>query len=118
MTGIERARRLRQAMSPPEVALWQHLRTRPGGFKFRRQHRAPPYTLDFYCREAAVAIEVDGAVHDMGDNPARDERRNAWLAERGVVTLRFTTEDVLRNLEGVPLRIEEVCATRAPPREG
>jgi len=105
-------------MSPPEIALWQHLRTRPGGFKFRRQHRAEPYTLDFYCREAAVAIEVDGAVHDMGDNPARDARRDASLAERGVVTLRFAAADVMHNLEGVAIRIEEVWAARVPPRAG
>ncbi|MCP9223057.1 endonuclease domain-containing protein [Erythrobacter sp. LQ02-29] len=26
-------------MTPPEVALWAELRKRPGGFKFRRQHR-------------------------------------------------------------------------------
>ena len=116
MSGIERARRLRRQMSPPEVALWQHLRTRPGGFKFRRQHRCESYTLDFYCREAAVAIEVDGDVHGMGDNPARDERRDAWLAERGVLTLRFLAADVMHALDAVAMRIEEVCASRTPPR--
>jgi very-short-patch-repair endonuclease len=105
-------------MSPPEVVLWQHLRSRSGGFKFRRQHRAEPYTLDFYCREAAVAIEVDGAAHDMGDNPARDARRDAWMAERGVLTLRFVAADVMRNLEAVAVRIEEVCASRVPSGGG
>jgi very-short-patch-repair endonuclease len=102
-------------MSPPEVALWQHLRTRPGGFKFRRQHRADPYTLDFYCREAAVAIEVDGCGHDMGDNPRRDERRDAFMAGRGVMTLRFLAADVMGDMETVARRIGEVCASRAPP---
>ena len=116
MGGVERARELRRRMSPPEVALWQHLRTRPGGFKFRRQHRAPPYTLDFFCREAAVAVEVDGDAHDMGGNPARDERRDAWLAERGIVTLRFLAADVLRELEAVAAQIQEACASRAPPK--
>ena len=114
MSGIGRARRLRRQMSPPEVVLWQHLRGRPGGFKFRRQHPAGPYTLDFFCREAAVAIEVDGAAHGMGDNPRRDERRDAWLAERGIVTLRFLAEDVFRELEAVTKRIEEVCGARVP----
>jgi very-short-patch-repair endonuclease len=103
-------------MSPPEVALWQHLRTRPGGFKFRRQHPLDPYTLDFFCREAALAIEVDGDSHGMGDNPERDERRDAWLAARGILTLRFLAADVLHDLEAVALQIEEVCASRVPPR--
>ena len=115
MSGIERARRLRRRMSPPEVALWQHLRTRPGGFKFRRQHPLGPYTLDFYCREAAVAIEVDGHAHDMGGNPARDMRRDAWVADQGIVTLRFLADDVRHALEAVTVQIEVVCASRAPP---
>ena len=47
-------------MTPPEVALWQSLRTRPGGYKFRRQHPAGIYVLDFFCTKARLAIEVDG----------------------------------------------------------
>lgn len=116
LSGTERTRRLRRQMSPPEVRLWQHLRTRPGGFKFRRQHRAEPYTIDFYCREAAVAIEVDGDAHELGGNPARDRRRDAWLAECGILTLRFLAADVMRALEAVAAQIEDVCAARAPPR--
>jgi very-short-patch-repair endonuclease len=70
-------------MSLPEGMLWRILRTRPGGFKFRRQHPVGPYVLDFFCRAAAVALEIDGIAHDMGDNPARDEQRDAWLAGTG-----------------------------------
>jgi very-short-patch-repair endonuclease len=102
-------------MSPPEIALWQYLRTRPSGFKFRRQHRADPYTLDFFCREAAVAIEVDGDAHDMGNNPARDEKRDAWFAQRGILTVRFLASDVLHDLEAVATHIVETCVSRAPP---
>ncbi|MEQ1640549.1 MAG: DUF559 domain-containing protein, partial [Novosphingobium sp.] len=43
-----RARELRASMSLPEVVLWKELRKRPGGFKFRRQHPAGRYILDFY----------------------------------------------------------------------
>jgi very-short-patch-repair endonuclease len=102
-------------MSPPEIALWQYLRTRPGGLKFRRQHRIDPYKLDFFCREAAVAIEVDGCAHNMGDRPARDELRDALLAGQGILTLRFLASDVPRNLEAVAVRIEDICASRTPP---
>jgi len=102
-------------MSPPEILLWQHLRTRPGGFKFRRQHPAGPYVLDFFCREAALAIEVDGDAHGMGENPRRDDRRDAWLAARGVATLRFLASDVLRHLDAVALHVRQTCALRAPP---
>ena len=35
---VKKARGLRRVMTPPEVLLWQRLRGRPGGVKFRRQH--------------------------------------------------------------------------------
>jgi very-short-patch-repair endonuclease len=101
-------------MSPPEVRLWQELRTRPGGFIFRRQRPADPYVLDFFCRSAALAIEVDGEAHDMGDNPLRDLRRDAALSRRGIKTLRFPAAEVMSNLEGVLANIVEECASRTP----
>jgi very-short-patch-repair endonuclease len=112
--GVANAKALRRAMTLPEIILWQALRARPGGFKFRRQHSAGPYVLDFYCAAAALCIEVDGKAHDMGDNPARDVRRDGWLAEQGVRTLRIAAEEVLCDLEPVIRFIEVECATRMP----
>ena len=109
---ISRARRLRREMSPPERRLWRYLRMRPDDLKFRRQHPLGDYTADFYCCSAAVAIEVDGDAHDMGDNPERDVRRDAVLAERGIVTLRFLAADIFKQLDAVVAQIDEVCASR------
>ena len=114
MTTLRNARRLRRIMSPPEVKLWQYLRTRPNGFQFRRQHVSPPYILDFYCRAAALAIEADGAAHEMGGNPARDARRDDILAERGIKTLRFSAADVMRHFDAVAVQIVSECASRTP----
>jgi len=88
-------------MSLPEVILWQHLRQRPNGFKFRKQHPAGPYVLDFYCEKARLCIEVDGAAHDLGDAPRKDEFRDQWLAAAGIRTVRVAATDVLKNLDGV-----------------
>ena len=41
-------------MSLPEVLLWTALRERPAGFKFRKQHAAGVYSLDFFCVAAAL----------------------------------------------------------------
>jgi very-short-patch-repair endonuclease len=101
-------------MSPPEALLWQHLRTRPGGFKFRRQHPLGTYVLDFYCRSAALCIEVDGDAHDMGSAPEDDARRDEWLSGRGVQTIRFLAADVTKEIEAVVCHIEERCASRSP----
>ena len=100
-------------MTLPEVILWQHLRQRPEGLKFRRQHPAGPYVLDFYCEQARLCIEVDGGAHDFGDIPAVDAYRNVWLANAGIRTVRIAATDVLKNLEGVLQLIILEC--RAKP---
>jgi very-short-patch-repair endonuclease len=56
-----------------------------------------PYVLDFYCDEAKLAVEVDGYSHGTDDRPERDARRDAWLEEKGVRTLRIAAREVLRS---------------------
>jgi very-short-patch-repair endonuclease len=111
---VARARNLRRQMSLPEVLLWQALRNRPGGYKFRHQHPASRYALDFYCASAALCIEVDGKAHDMGPNPQRDERRDAWMAEQGIKTIRIPAEEILSDIEPVIIFIQQECAARSP----
>ena len=86
-------------MTLPEGLLWRELRKRPDGLKFRRQHPSGVYVLDFYCSDARLAIEVDGIAHSMGDNPARDEARDAWFARAGIRTLRIPASAILGDLE-------------------
>jgi ATP-dependent DNA helicase RecQ len=102
MTLLEQAQELRLNMSPPELKLWDQLRGRRlDGFKFRRQHPFDPYVLDFYCPEKRLAVEVDGEAHSMGDNPARDARRDAYLAKQGVRVLRFSARTVFEDMDAV-----------------
>ena len=68
--------------------------SRLGGLKFRRQHPFGPYVLDFYCTALRLAVEVDGLAHSTGSQPQRDRRRDNWLAEQGVRTLRLSALDV------------------------
>ena len=101
---FKRARALRREMTLPEVVLWRALRG--GGvaeLRFRRQHPVGPYVLEFYCAAARLAVEVDGAVHDVPEQATHDERRMAWLAERGIRVLRVPAREVLRDesLDGV-----------------
>ena len=81
--------------------MWLLLRQRPNGLKFRKHHPLGPYTLDFYCPAAKLVVEVDGDSHGMGDNPARDRRRDAWLCEQGLRVLRFGAADVMRDVGSV-----------------
>jgi very-short-patch-repair endonuclease len=89
-------------MTAPEAKLWISLRGhRADGLKFRRQHPIGPFVLDFYCDKARLAVEVDGFVHATGDHPDRDERRDAWLAMRGIRTLRIDARDVREDADSV-----------------
>jgi len=101
-------------MTAPEITLWNLLRQRPQGFKFRRQHPIGPYVLDFYCASAGLAVEVDGIAHDLGQNPARDEARDSWLAARHIKTLRFAAADVQNDLDAVARLIVSECEARRP----
>lgn len=94
------AKRLRRQLSLPEGLLWRAIRARKlDGLHFRKQHPIGPYVLDFYCDAVKLCIEVDGGSHGFGDRPARDERRDAWLSEMGVRTLRLSAELVLQDVD-------------------
>ena len=109
---FDRARQLRRDMSLPEVILWDCLRGRRlEGLRFRRQHPVGRYILDFYCVEARLAVEVDGAHHDLPTEIARDAVRDAWLAGEGIRVLRIAASDVLDDaaLDGVLVGIAAVA---------
>ena len=96
--SLERARELRRNQTPPERRMWAILHPlRPAGMHWRRQVPIGPYFADFACHEPPVVIEVDGDTHAMGAGPAHDARRDAYLAGRGYLVLRFFNSDVLRN---------------------
>jgi len=52
---------------------------------------------------------VDGISHDLGDNPTRDERRDAWLAANGFRVLRIAAVDVVHDVDVVVRHIVEAC---------
>lgn len=110
---LKRARQLRSEMSLPEAMLWRLLRQRPGGFKYRRQHPAGIYILDFYCAAVHLAIEVDGRTHDGETAAKSDARRSDFLRSQHVATLRIPATAILKDLEAVVTRIVEICEERA-----
>jgi very-short-patch-repair endonuclease len=109
---IDNARRLRRTLSAPEARLWSRLRVRaPGQPTFRRQHPIGRYVLDFYCAKARLAIEIDGVSHDLGDRPAHDEWREAWLKEQGVTIIRIPAVEVMRNIDDAADAIVRLAAS-------
>lgn len=113
--ALKRARKLRREMSLPEVLLLPLLRGKPMGVKFRKQHPVGEYVLDFYCAEKRIGIEIDGIAHDMGDNPQRDIRRDAFMASMGIEIVRIPAADVLKDVDATAESIVRFCADRPPP---
>jgi very-short-patch-repair endonuclease len=113
---ITAARRLRRALSVPEARLWSRLRERASGRPvFRRQHPIGPYVLDFYCAKARLAVEIDGASHDLGDRPQRDMRRDAWLGARGVTVVHVAASDIARGIDAAADAIVRMAAEMTAP---
>jgi len=109
---LKRARKLRSEMTLPEGLLWRELRKRPGDLKFRRQHPAGIYVLDFYCAKARLAIEVDGRAHDGERAAAADANRSHFLRSQGLATTRIPASAILDDIGAVVARIVEICEGR------
>ena len=93
---------LRKTETEAEKVLWKELRNRKcGGLKFRRQHPFSKFVLDFYCHEKALAVEVDGGIHNDPEVSEHDINRTFELQNLGLKVIRFSNDDVLSNIEEV-----------------
>jgi very-short-patch-repair endonuclease len=102
-------------MTRAETLLWRYLKAHHvDELAFRRQAPIGPYIADFCCHAARLIIEVDGGSHDWDERLKRDAARDRWFASQRYHVLRFTNEDVLRNLEGVIASIR-AAASAVPP---
>lgn len=99
---LEFIRNLRKSQTSAEEYLWKIIRSRTLlNAKFRRQHPAPPYVLDFYCHEASLAIELDGGHHNNEENFEYDKSRDEFLKEKGITVLRFWNRELFDSPESV-----------------
>jgi len=104
---------MRRELTGPERRLWHALRAkRFEGAKFRRQVVIDRYIADFACRiPKMLIIEVDGDTH--AGQAAYDKARTEFLRKQGYDVMRFTNLEVMGNLDGVLVTIQE--ALRTPP---
>lgn len=93
------AARLRENMTEPEIKLWDYLKTKPLGYKFRRQHPIAGYILDFYCPKPQLSIEIDGGYHLKQEQKEIDAQRTEYLKSVGITEYRFANEEILNQFE-------------------
>ncbi len=101
----ERRRKLRKEATSQEKILWEKLRNKKTGLKWRRQHSIGGYIADFYCAEKKLIIEIDGAHHFQNENKEYDKNRTDYFDGLDVKVIRFTNEEIDKNLEEIIVRI-------------
>ena len=84
-----------------ESLLWEALKAKGIGAKFRRQHIIGDFIVDFFCNEANLVIELDGGYHNMPAQMKSDAERTAALKAMGYTELRFKNEEVIYNIDTV-----------------
>ncbi len=106
---------LRQNMPEPEKLLWQRIRSKQLGVKFRRQHGIGRYIADFYCPQCKLVIELDGDSHYTPEAQIYDAERNAFMKAINLHILRFSNRDVMTNIDGVLNKIISEIQKLTPP---
>ena len=91
----------RRYATEAESILWNLLRGKQLGVRFRRQHPVEGYIPDFICLPCKLIIEVDGGYHYLEGQPISDEERTVYLEAKGYHVLRFTNEEVIAAPEKV-----------------
>lgn len=110
-----RQSQMKKESTEAERIMWQMLRGKQLGDKFRRQHIIGNYIADFVCLEKKLVIEIDGGYHSTPEQQAYDEERTRYLQTQGYKVLRFTNEAVVATPETV---LNQIKAASSPLSAG
>lgn len=109
-----RSKNLRREMTLAEKILWKELKTNKlNGLHFRRQQIIDRFIVDFYCHQHALIVELDGSIHDLQQE--FDAEREAYLIAGGFGIIRFTNQEIFKDLRTVLKKIAEACTPATPP---
>ena len=109
----ENAQEQKRYPTEAEKYLWEVLRAKKLGHRFRRQHIIGDFIVDFICLPLNFIIEVDGKYHNTPKQQEADYLRDSILNQTGYTILRFTNEEVIGNIDDVIHRIT-VAMTESP----
>ena len=90
---IPLARELRKNATPQEKHLWYDFLANYE-VRFQRQKPIDNFIADFYCHQAKLIIELDGAQHFTEEGKLRDELRTEILERYGLKVIRFTNREI------------------------
>ena len=107
-------------MTKAEILLWMELKDKKiCGCKFRRQYSVLSYIVDNYCPNVKLAIEIDGATHQRGEEIEYDKHRQQEIETLGITFLRFKNEEVYDDrynvLEKIKKKVKELLKNPSTP---
>lgn len=87
-----------------KLVLWIKLSSgRIPGFQFVHDHPIAGYTVDFYCPDVRLAIDVEP---EEVSPRSTDEKRSAMLEARGIMLVTFSENEVKEYIDDVIEHIE------------
>jgi very-short-patch-repair endonuclease len=69
-------------------------------------------SIDFYCAQAKLCIEIDGESHLEAEQMEYDAARTEYLEYLGYKVIRFTNNDIRYTLNAVAAEIVRVIESR------
>lgn len=88
-----------------ENRLWNYLKNGALGVEFVRQYEIGKYLVDFYCDELKLVIEIDGGEHYSQKGLEHDRKRDEFMEDLGIKTIRFTNIEVREDIEEVVITL-------------
>ena len=102
----EEAKRMRRFPTEAESILWEAVRRKQLGLRFRRQYVIYGYIVDFVCLPLKLIIEADGEYHFTEEQQEIDQGRHDFLVSKGFCLLRFTNQEIVTDIEQVKYKIK------------
>lgn len=120
----KRSRELRKNPTKAEKILWDKIRNKKLGVKFRRQYpiiilknKVRHYFIaDFVNLDKKVVIELDGEIHN--NQKEYDQLRTDIINLLGYAVYRFSNKEIINKIETVIDRIKNYCSLPHKNGEG
>ena len=96
---FQKTEMLRKNMTKAEMKLWEKLRNKQLGVRFKAQHPMMCFIADFYCHKSRLVVEIDGDSH--GQQKEYDIGRTTEMERFGIRVIRFSNEEVINSTEKV-----------------
>ena len=92
----DRRKKLRTKSTPEEIIIWNWIKNKKLGVKFRRQFSIGNFITDFCCTDLRFIIELDGIQHTY--NHEYDTERDNFLRSKDYFILRLPNSLIHHNL--------------------